>query len=401
MANILARQRTIIGTTAEWAADDIIIGNGEIACEVQATEVKLKVGDGARKFSALPYVSGSGLTIPANIQAALNLKYDKAGGPLSGQVVVPAQANPAPLNLITRQWAEANISGQFATPMEVAALTITDKSVSPGTLLNAAVSPTAGAPDANKLVKTDTAGKVDPSFIYSTDVSTGAANSGDLVALGAAGKLDNSLIDGVDISTGAGDAGKVTLLDSTGKIHPSLLTLTGALVIRGSADPTQTAAPTGAVSGDAYVATNDGIAQSSWQGISGDPISAGDLVFFDGTNWHATSTTADLNNFLLKSGGTMTGPIAMGGDKITTLADATDDGDAVNFKQMKDADILLNNRLNLTGKPRIFTTSSTYTKPIGLVSIYVEVQAGGGGGGGASGTSVGCSSGGGGGGGGY
>ena len=52
------------------------------------------------------------------------------------------------------------------------------------------------------------------------------------------------------------------------------------------------------------------------------------------------------DNYLPLAGGAMTGPIAMGGSKITTLADATDDGDAVNFKQMKDAN---DNYLPLAG----------------------------------------------------
>jgi hypothetical protein len=57
--------RTIIGSTANWAADDIIIGDGEIAAEKLASgRVKLKVGDGLQRFSTLPYVE-SDFTMPA------------------------------------------------------------------------------------------------------------------------------------------------------------------------------------------------------------------------------------------------------------------------------------------------------------------------------------------------
>jgi len=58
---ILARQRQLTGTTLEWAANDLILGDGEIAVEhVSSTETKIKIGDGTRPFSALPYSSGGG-----------------------------------------------------------------------------------------------------------------------------------------------------------------------------------------------------------------------------------------------------------------------------------------------------------------------------------------------------
>ena len=58
MPDILARQRTIIGTTAEWAAHDLVIGQGEIALErVSAALIKAKVGDGLTTFAALPYTN--------------------------------------------------------------------------------------------------------------------------------------------------------------------------------------------------------------------------------------------------------------------------------------------------------------------------------------------------------
>jgi hypothetical protein len=60
MTDILARQRQLIGTTAEWGADDLVIGNGELAIErVNAAQIKIKVGDGVNKYSALPYVTSS------------------------------------------------------------------------------------------------------------------------------------------------------------------------------------------------------------------------------------------------------------------------------------------------------------------------------------------------------
>jgi hypothetical protein len=57
MKTTLARMRQLIGTPAEWAANNLVIGDGEIALEKQpAGDVKWKVGDGVRPFSELPYL---------------------------------------------------------------------------------------------------------------------------------------------------------------------------------------------------------------------------------------------------------------------------------------------------------------------------------------------------------
>jgi lysophospholipase L1-like esterase len=56
MADTFARMRQLIGTPAEWAANDIVIGNGEIAAERNGDLVRFKVGDGIKKFSELTYL---------------------------------------------------------------------------------------------------------------------------------------------------------------------------------------------------------------------------------------------------------------------------------------------------------------------------------------------------------
>jgi hypothetical protein len=56
MSNIEARMRQLVGTTAEWAADDLVIGDGEIAIErTDAGQVLIKIGNGVDQFSELPY----------------------------------------------------------------------------------------------------------------------------------------------------------------------------------------------------------------------------------------------------------------------------------------------------------------------------------------------------------
>ena len=68
MSDILARVRTIIGTTADWAGDDLIIGDGEIAAERLTTgKVKIKIGDGLQKFSTLPYVEADSAAVKPHV----------------------------------------------------------------------------------------------------------------------------------------------------------------------------------------------------------------------------------------------------------------------------------------------------------------------------------------------
>jgi len=56
MVDTFARMRQLTGTTAEWAANDLVIGLGELAIEIVSAGVhRMKLGDGARMFSALPY----------------------------------------------------------------------------------------------------------------------------------------------------------------------------------------------------------------------------------------------------------------------------------------------------------------------------------------------------------
>ncbi len=56
MADTEARMRQLIGTTADWAANDLLLGSGELALEViTGGGVRAKVGDGTSKFDALQY----------------------------------------------------------------------------------------------------------------------------------------------------------------------------------------------------------------------------------------------------------------------------------------------------------------------------------------------------------
>jgi hypothetical protein len=61
MADIHARMRQLILSAADWTATDPVLGLGEIGLEAAAGAVtKAKVGDGVKKWSALPTWSTGG-----------------------------------------------------------------------------------------------------------------------------------------------------------------------------------------------------------------------------------------------------------------------------------------------------------------------------------------------------
>lgn len=87
MADTFARMRQLIGSTAEWTANDIVLGYGEIGVErASAAEYKVKVGDGSAKWSALPYISAGSGSINTAIQTALDAKLPIAGGTMTGNL---------------------------------------------------------------------------------------------------------------------------------------------------------------------------------------------------------------------------------------------------------------------------------------------------------------------------
>ncbi len=82
MADIFARQRTIIGTTAQWAANDLVIGYGEIA--IDASIGNFKIGDGVTTFSNLQFYGGVYLTAADIANLVPQSRVIATGGGLQG-----------------------------------------------------------------------------------------------------------------------------------------------------------------------------------------------------------------------------------------------------------------------------------------------------------------------------
>lgn len=95
--------------------------------------------------------------------------------------------------------------------------------------LIAAITSTAGVGDAEKIVATDTGGRLDPSLMPGgapVNTTAGAGDAGKLPKLDAGGLIAANMMPGgapVNTSAGAGDAGKLPKLDAGGKLSQTMM----------------------------------------------------------------------------------------------------------------------------------------------------------------------------------
>jgi hypothetical protein len=108
MTTTPARMRQIIGSTSDWAGNDLVIGSGEIAFERDASGILLgeKVGDGASRYSQLGYfsqpVSASRFGFSVNAPSAINKAALASALAASDYVSLPAgtfQVDPGGINV--------------------------------------------------------------------------------------------------------------------------------------------------------------------------------------------------------------------------------------------------------------------------------------------------------------
>ena len=318
--------RQIIGSTADWAANNLVLGSGEIGIEVvTSSDIRLKVGDGTNTFSVLPYASSSSTSINTATQTALDAKLALAGGTMSGLVVLSGDPT-VNLGAATKQYVDSinstlttSVSGKLPTAggTMTGALTL---SGAPSSSLHATTKTYVDTANALNVVKS---GDTMSGFLTLSADPTSALHAATM-----------NYVDTGAYQTAVGGsstyAGKVVKLNAAGVLDSSMLTTSATYL--GTVNLTVTYALSGSyTAGNYYALSLTGTIDASWSThLNGSPstCSAGQSIIYNsGTSkWDlvgdTTSSTA-ITGKLDKAGGTMTGALVLSGAPTIGLHAAT------------------------------------------------------------------------------
>jgi hypothetical protein len=326
MADTFARVKHVVGSTAAWAANPIVLGDGEIGVErVSGSDIRIKIGDGTTAWGSLAYASSSSTGINTAVQTALDAKVAKAGDTMTGLLVLSANPTVA-LGAATKQYVDAintalttSIGGKLA----LAGGTMTGTLALAGDPSSALHATTKQYTDAAAALKLNKAG----------DTMTGALTlaADPSSALHAATK---QYVDGGAYQTVVGGsatyAGKVVKLNSAGILDSSLLPVSATYL--GTVNLTVAYALSGTfTAGNYYSVSATGTIDSSWSAtrINGSPTTcgAGQFIIFNANGkWDLvgdTASSAAITGKLDKAGGTMTGALILAADPVVALGAAT------------------------------------------------------------------------------
>jgi hypothetical protein len=315
--------KQLIGSTAEWAANDIVLGYGEFGIErVSASEYKAKVGDGTAKWSRLPYLTGSGSS--ASMQAAIDGKVAKAGDTMTGLLILSGNA-VAPMGAATKLQVDT-----VSTALTTGLAGKLDKT---GGMLTG---PLALQADPTSVMQATTKQYVDAANALKV-AKSGDTMSGPLVlsadpttALQAATK---QYVDGGSYQTVVGGsptyAGKVVKLNAQGLLDNSLVSVSASYL--GTVNATAPYALTGTYTpGNYFSILTSGAIDATWAShVNGSPttVSAGQFLIYNANGKFdlvgETSGAAALTAKLDKAGDTMTGPLILAADPTVALGAAT------------------------------------------------------------------------------
>jgi hypothetical protein len=120
---------------------------------------------------------------------------------------------------------------------------------------------------------------------------------------------------------GAADEDRLIRLDANGKIAAAFLPAS-ALTQLGAKNvvaPIGTYTP---VQGDSFFVSAAGTVDASWTGIGGQTVETGDMVIYDGTNFHVVPNETDLNAYLALAGGSMSDGASITFDTTTAAGTA-------------------------------------------------------------------------------
>ena len=325
MPDIYARVRSIVGSTADWAANNIVLGSGEIGIErVSASDVRLKVGDGTTAWASLPYASASSTTINLATQAALDAKLALAGGTMTGLLVLSGNPSAA-LGAVTKQYAD-NISSTLTTSING------KMSASGGTMtgyLSLHADPTSAMHSATKqYVDAGDSAKISKAGDAMSGALVLAADPANAMEAATKQYVDNGSYQSV-VGGSAAYAGKVVKLNSSGLLDTSIVPVSAAYL--GTVNITLAYALSGTFTvGSYYSVSASGTVDSSWNSkINGSPSTcgAGQLLIYNANGkWDLvgdTTSSAAISGKLDKAGGTMTGTLVLAADPASALHAAT------------------------------------------------------------------------------
>lgn len=321
MADTYARVRHIVGSSADWSANNIVLGSGEVGIErVSSTDIRLKVGDGTTAWASLPYASASSTTINTATQAALDAKLALAGGTMTGLLILSGDPSNA-LGAVTKQYAD-NINSSLTTSLN-------GKLATAGGTMTGFVTlhadPTSALHAASKQY-------VDG--IGNARVTKGGDTMTGFLSLhadptSAMHAVTKQYVDGGAYQTSVGGssvyAGKVVKLNSAGVIDSSLVPVSASYL--GTVNVTTTYALSGTyTAGDYFAVSASGTVDSTWTSkINGAPSTAGAgqfLIYNANTKWDLvgdTTSSSAISGKLDKTGGTMTGFITLHADPTSAL----------------------------------------------------------------------------------
>ena len=320
-----ARMRQLIGTTADWAANNIVLGSGEIGVEVvSSTDIRLKVGNGTSTWSALSYASSSSSSISTAVQTALDAKVAKAGDTMTGLLVLSGDPSAA-LGAATKQYVDAinsSLSSSISGKLALTGGTLTGYLTLNGAPTNTLHAATKAYVDTATSAKVNKAGDtMTGSLILAADPSA---------ALEAATKqyVDSGSYQTV-VGGSATYAGKVVKLNSSGLLDTSLVPVSSTYL--GTVNLTVTYALSGSYTAGNYFAVSaSGTVDASWNThLNGSPSTCGAgqyIVFNSNGKWDLvgdTTSSSAISGKLDKSGGTMTGALILAADPATALGAAT------------------------------------------------------------------------------
>lgn len=282
MADINARTRLLVGTTANWAASDLVLGDGEVVLERAGTAIKMKAGNGSSKYSALPFLTMTPTIPPEYLtDSEADLVYVK----LSSLTTAGGAPNA---NLVPKLGA----SGLLAVSMipALSYIPTTDKA-------------TAGGPaNANKVPVLDGAGLLAVSmipalsYVKTSDTSTagGLPGANKVPVMDASGLLPASMVPlppAISTSTGTVDADKLVKTAATGKIDPSLVQVTTG-GYKGTTDATLAVPAQSYLAGDYWINSGTGTAHASWGLPGGTVVSPAQQLIYNGLGWDLIGTSS-------------------------------------------------------------------------------------------------------------